>query len=104
MSIFDYDFMQRALIAAFLVGLTAPTVGVYLVQRRLALIGDGLGHMALTGVAVGVLTGAAPTITALVVAVGCATLVEVIRVRGRSSADDVLAVISTEASPAASSS
>jgi len=93
MSIFDYDFMQRALIAAFLVGLTAPTVGVYLVQRRLALIGDGLGHMALTGVAVGVLTGTAPAVTALVIAVACAVLVEVIRGRGRSSADVVLAVM-----------
>ncbi len=51
-----YDFMQRALLAALLVGLAAPSVGVYLVQRRLALIGDGLGHAALTGVAVGLLT------------------------------------------------
>ena len=48
------DFMQRALLAAFLVGLAAPLVGVFLVQRRLALIGDGMGHVALAGVAVGV--------------------------------------------------
>ncbi len=45
------DFMQRALLAAFLVGLAAPLVGVFLVQRRLALIGDGMGHVALAGVA-----------------------------------------------------
>jgi zinc transport system permease protein len=31
----SYDFMQYALLAAVLVGVTAPTVGVYLVQRRL---------------------------------------------------------------------
>jgi hypothetical protein len=37
----QYAFMQRALLAAVLVGVTAPTVGVHLVQRRLALIGDG---------------------------------------------------------------
>jgi len=53
LSFLDFEFMQRALIAAFLVGFTAPTVGVYLVQRRLALIGDGLGHVALAGVAIG---------------------------------------------------
>ena len=39
---------------------------MHLVQRRLALIGDGLGHVALAGVAVGVLTGTAPVLTALV--------------------------------------
>ena len=45
-----YDFMQRALVAAALVGLVAPLIGVFLVQRRLALLGDGMGHVALTGV------------------------------------------------------
>src|SRR5450830_1784266 len=54
--ILTYDFMQRALLAAFLVGLAAPMVGVFLVQRRLSLIGDGMGHVALAGVAVGVVT------------------------------------------------
>ena len=52
----SYGFMQLALVAAVLVGLTAPTVGIYLVQRRLSLIGDGLGHMALLGVAVALAT------------------------------------------------
>ena len=61
--------MQRALLAALLVGLTAPLVGVFLVQRRLSLIGDGIGHVALAGVAIGVLTGQQPVLTALVVAV-----------------------------------
>ena len=35
-------FMQRALLAAFVVGLCAPLVGIFLVQRRLSLMGDGL--------------------------------------------------------------
>ncbi len=89
----DFDFMQRALIAAFLVGLTAPTVGVYLVQRRLALIGDGLGHVALAGVAIGVLTSQAPVLTALAVAVLGALAIELIRARGRTSGDIALAIL-----------
>lgn len=93
MDLLDYAFMQRALLAALLVGLTAPTVGIYLVQRRLALIGDGLGHMALTGVAIGVLFGTAPVLTALIAAVTGAALVEMIRARGRASADVALAVM-----------
>ena len=48
----SYPFMVRALIAATVTGLAAPAIGTYLVQRRLALLGDGLGHVAVTGVAV----------------------------------------------------
>jgi len=93
LDLLDFDFMRRALIAAFLVGLTAPTVGVYLVQRRLALIGDGLGHVALAGVAIGVLTSQAPVLTALAVAVVGALAIELIRARGRTSGDIALAIL-----------
>ena len=62
-------FMQRAIIAAIFTGLAAPAVGTYLVQRRLALMGDGIGHVAVTGVALGLLTGTSPTWTAVIVAV-----------------------------------
>ena len=57
MSLLSLEFMQRAMLAAVLTGLAAPAVGTYLVQRRLALMGDGIGHVALTGVALGLLTG-----------------------------------------------
>ena len=45
--------MQRAFLAAILVGAAAPVVGTFLVQRRMSLMGDGIGHVALTGVALG---------------------------------------------------
>jgi zinc transport system permease protein len=93
MELLDYDFMQRALLASLLVGVTAPVVGIYLVQRRLALIGDGMGHVALTGVAIGLLTGTAPVFTALIFAVAAAILIELLRARGRATADVLLAVI-----------
>jgi zinc transport system permease protein len=91
--ILQYEFMQRALVAALLIGLAAPSVGIYLVQRRLALIGDGLGHVALAGVAVGVLTSTEPVLTALVAAVLGAVAIELIRARGRTSGDVALAVL-----------
>lgn len=93
LEILDYDFMRRALLAAALVGLAAPVVGIFLVQRRLSLIGDGLGHVALAGVAAGLLTGQAPVWTALAAAVAAALLLETVRSRGRTSGDVVLAVI-----------
>lgn len=93
MSILTYDFMIRALVAAVFTGLAAPAVGTYLVQRRLALMGDGIGHVAVTGVALGLLTGASPTWTAVGVAIVGAILIEVIRENGRANGDVALALL-----------
>ncbi|MGD9962183.1 metal ABC transporter permease [Nocardioides sp.] len=93
MDIFTLPFMQRALLAAVFTGLAAPAIGTYLVQRRLALMGDGIGHVAVTGVALGLLTGTSPTWTAVIVAVLGATLIEVIRERGHTNGDVALALL-----------
>lgn len=89
----QYAFMQRALLAALLVGLAAPAVGTYLVQRRMALMGDGIGHVALTGVALGFLVGTAPVGTAVIVAVLGAIAIEYVRSRGKASGDVALALL-----------
>lgn len=91
--ILSIDFMQRALIAAVLVGAVAPMVGIFVVQRRMSLIGDGMGHVALAGVAIGVLMDQSPVLTALVAAVVAAVVIEVLRARGRTSGDQALAII-----------
>jgi len=93
MVLFDYAFVVRALLAALFTGLAAPAVGTYLVQRRLALLGDGIGHISVTGVAVGLLTGAEPTFTAVLVAIAGGIMIEVIRERGRTSGDVALALL-----------
>jgi zinc transport system permease protein len=93
MSIFLHDFVVRALLGAVFTGLAAPAVGTYLVQRRLALMGDGIGHIAVTGVALGLLTGTAPLLTAVIVAVAGAVVLEVIRARTRTSGDVALALL-----------
>jgi zinc transport system permease protein len=93
MSLLTYDFVVRALLGALFTGLAAPAVGTYLVQRRLSLMGDGIGHVAVTGVALGLLTGTSPTLTAVVVAVLGAVVIEVIRETGRTSGDVALALL-----------
>lgn len=93
LDILDYDFMRRALIASLLVGGAAPAVGVFIVQRRLSLIGDGIGHVALAGVAIGLLTGGSPTWTALVAAVLAGVALELVRSSGRTSGDLALAML-----------
>ena len=93
MDLFSYDFMQRALLGALIIGVTAPALGIYLVQRRLSLIGDGIGHVALTGVGVGLLFNQSPVLTAVIVAAAGAIGVELVRERGRTSGDLALALL-----------
>lgn len=93
MGLLEFDFMRRALVAAVLVGVTAPAIGTFLVQRRLSLMGDGIGHIALTGVALGFLLGTTPVLTAIVVAVLGAVAIELVRERGKASGDVALALL-----------
>ncbi|EPD27001.1 metal ABC transporter permease [Actinotignum schaalii] len=99
--ILSSPLMMRSLLVAVLVGLAAPVVGSYLVQRGMALMGDGIGHVALTGVALGWLTGtwlhgqperfAVPG--ALIIAVLGALIIEWVRSSGITSGDTALAIL-----------
>ncbi|MFH8517938.1 metal ABC transporter permease [Streptomyces gelaticus] len=93
MEFLDPPFMQRALLAAVLVGVIAPSVGVYLVQRRQALMGDGIGHIAMTGVGLGFLLSTSPVWMATAVAVAGAVVMELIRWYGRTRGDIALAML-----------
>jgi zinc transport system permease protein len=93
MDLFTTPFMLRALLAAAVTGLAAPAVGTYLVQRRLSLMGDGIGHVCVTGVALGLLTGTSPTLAAVIVAILGALLIELIRSTGKATGDVALALL-----------
>ena len=88
-----YEFMQRALIAAVIVGLVSPLIGVFLVQRRLALLGDGMGHVAIAGVGLAFLTGTEPVLTALIVSIFGAFILELVRHKSKAAGDLALALI-----------
>ncbi|MEU7582630.1 metal ABC transporter permease [Streptomyces sp. NPDC041068] len=93
MELLNYAFMQRALLAAVLVGITAPAVGIYLVQRRQALMGDGIGHVAMTGVGLGFLLSTSPVWMATAVAIVGAVVMELIRWYGKTRGDIALAML-----------
>ncbi|MEV5141630.1 metal ABC transporter permease [Streptomyces syringium] len=93
MDILNPAFMQRALLAALLVGITAPAIGIYLVQRRQALMGDGIGHVALTGVGLGFLLNTSPVWVATAVCVVGAVVMELIRSSGKARGDIALAML-----------
>ena len=93
MSILDADFMRLALAAGAIVGVIAPTVGFFLVQRGMSLIGDGIGHVAFAGVALGYLLGISPVGTALVASVLGAVSIEWLRSRRQAVGDQALALL-----------
>ncbi len=90
---FERDYMQLALVAGLVVGVCAPLIGTFLVQKRMSLMGDGIGHVAFAGVAAGLVFGLWPIGTALVAAVAGAVSIEWLRSRGRAGGDLALAVL-----------
>src|SRR2546425_752031 len=89
----DLEFMRLAFGAGIVVGLLAPAVGFFLVQRRLSLVGDGIGHVAFAGVALGYLLDPPLVLTAVVVSVAGGLSIEWIRARRRTAGDQALALI-----------
>jgi zinc transport system permease protein len=89
----DSEFMRLALGAGAVVGVLAPAVGFFLVQRRQSLIGDGIGHVAFAGVAAGILLDFPPVLTALVAAVLGGVAIEALRARGGTAGDQALALV-----------
>lgn len=90
---FDREFMQLALVAGVVVGACAPLIGTFLVQKRMSLLGDGLGHVAFAGIAAGLLAGVWPVWTALIAAVVGAVGIERLRARGSATGDLALALL-----------
>jgi len=90
---FDRSYMQLALVAGVIVGATAPLIGVFIVQKGMSLMGDGIGHVAVAGIGASLLMGTSPTWTALVVAIAAALLIEFLRSRGSATGDLALALV-----------
>ncbi|TML54871.1 MAG: metal ABC transporter permease [Actinobacteria bacterium] len=90
---FEFEFMRLAFAAGAIVGLLAPVVGFFLVQRQMSLIGDGIGHVAFAGVAAGYLIGVSPVWTALVAAIVGAAAIEWLRAHRTAAGDQALALV-----------
>jgi zinc transport system permease protein len=96
-----YPYMQRAYLAAFCIAVIGPLVGTFLVHREMSMIGDTLAHTAFAGVAVGLFLNSAlsltlsPLLTAFVVAIGTALLVELLVEHADAYSDTSLAIVLT---------
>ncbi len=84
-----FEFMQRGLLVAVLVGIVCALVGCYIVLRGMAFLGDALAHAILPGLAVGYLASAGDRGalfwwalgTAVITSVGIGALSRGVRIR-----------------------
>ncbi len=95
--IFSYSFMQRAFLVGNLVAVVCPLIGVFLTLKRLSLLGEAISHVALVGVALGMVLGVYPVYLAIIVSVFAAIGVEKLRVDYKDYAELSLAVILSSA-------
>lgn len=93
MNIFEYDFMVRALWVGVLISLTAPFIGQTIVLRRMSMVGDAVAHTTLAGVAIGLILGIDPLITALVTSVIGVVVVDLLRTRLPQYAEVSIAIL-----------
>jgi zinc transport system permease protein len=89
---FESEFMIRALVASLILGFCAPLIGTFVVQRKLSLVGDGLGHVAAAGVGLALWLEFTPQWVALIATVLAAIFIEWIFHLSK-SADTALAII-----------
>ena len=88
-----YSFMQRAFIVGNVIAVIAPLIGVFLIMKRLALIGNTISHVALAGVALGMILGIYPVYMALLISVIAALGIERMRKSYQDYAELSLSII-----------
>ena len=91
---FQYVFMQKALLTGVIIAITCSLLGVYLVLKRYALIGDGLAHISFGGVATGLLFNAAPFMSALLFSLIGAISILAIKAKTKLQGDAAIGIVS----------
>lgn len=93
MEIFQYSFMNKALIIGLMVGTICPVIGLFIVLRRMSLIADALAHISLAGVAAGLLSGANPILSASLFSITGALLIEKLRTKYQNFSEISIAIM-----------
>lgn len=89
----QYAFMQRAILAALLIGITSGVVGAYVVTRGMSFLGDALAHSVLPGVAIAFLTGGNLLFGGLVAGVLAAIVIGLLTRRRRLQEDTAIGIV-----------
>jgi zinc transport system permease protein len=92
---FQYVFMQNALMASVLISILFPIVGVFLVLKRYSMMGDTLSHASFAGVAIGLILGYNPILCAFIFTALCGLSIEFLRDYYKKYAELILVILLT---------
>lgn len=92
---FELDFMRNAFMAGIVVSILCPIIGLFIVLRRNSMIGDTLSHSAFAGVAIGLVIGINPILTAFLFTSFCAIVIEFLRSYFKKYAELVMSIVLT---------
>lgn len=93
LDLFGYQFFQNALLGGVVAAIACALVGLFLILKKEAMLGDGLSHTAFGGIALGLLLGVNPLLTALGVSVLAVFGISYMRRKGIAPSDSAIAVM-----------
>ena len=88
----SHNFMINALIGSIVLSITAPILGMFVVSRRISLVGDTLSHLAFAGIAIGVFLDFFPLLTTITFSIIASLLLIKLMQSNTLNSDAVLAV------------
>jgi zinc transport system permease protein len=94
LSFLSYAFIDRAYLAGIFVAIACSALGVFLVLKKMSLVGDGLAHVSFGAIALGLFLGFAPFYVAVPICLLGALLIWKISERAGLFADTAIAIVS----------
>ena len=94
-NILEYQFIRRAYLAGTLIAALCASIGIYLLLRKLSLIGDGLSHVSFGAIALGLLWGIYPLYVALPVVLGASLFILTLNRRATLYGDAAIGIVSS---------
>jgi zinc transport system permease protein len=89
----EFQFFQHALIGGTITALACAWIGLFLILRNEAMIGDGIAHTAFGGIALGLFLGVDPILASLLVSILAILGISYMRRKGLAQSDSAIAVM-----------
>ncbi len=93
--IWQFDFLGNALLAGILLAVSASLLGMHLLLRKMALLGDSIAHISFGAIACGLLIGVFPLFTALPIVIAATLFILQLSQKRRLFSDTAIAIVSS---------